>query len=148
MNETERIKLHELIKQNDVNDNTDNIKKLKHSQLIRRDVNKIKLLIYSIGIGDFKLLDKACLPHCNFLFTNYTSIYNKLLKGEINYDILNNVLDCLKSIEDGKQTQHEASYEMGQLFKKLYIDPKIYEEVKTRESNKITWEEYKKNNLF
>ena len=69
---------------------------------------------------------------------------NKLLKGEIDYSILYKVIDCLKTIEDGKQTQHEASYQMGHLFKQMYIDPKIQEEIKMREGNKISWDEYKK----
>lgn len=146
MNETERIKLHDLIRENDVQDNTENIRRLKHSELIRNDVKKIQILINSIGIGDFKLLDQACLPHCNFLFTNYTHIYNRLLKNQIDYTILYKFLDCLKSIEYEKQTQHEASYEIGMLLKKLYIDPKIQEqneENKKRESKPISWLEYK-----
>jgi hypothetical protein len=144
MNETERLKLHELIRENDVQDNTENIRRLKHSQLILDDVKKIQLLIGQIGLGDFKLLDQACLPHCNFLFTNYTHIYNRLLKGQIDYTILHRFLNCLKSIEDGKKTQHEASYEIGMLLKQLYIDPKIQDqEAIKRESKKISWLEYK-----
>ena len=143
MDDTQRVKLHELISQNDVQDNTERIKKLKHSELIRADVNKIQILISSIGLGDFKLLDQACLPHCNFLFTNYTDIYNKLLKGSIDHIMLNKLIDCLKSIEDGKQTQHEASYEIGMILKQMYIDPKIYEEPKMRDAKNISWQEYK-----
>ena len=147
MDDTQRLKLHELIRENDVKDNTENIRHLKHSELIRADVKKIQLLIGQIGYGDFKLLDQACLPHCNFLFTNYTDIYNKLLKGRIDHIMLNKLIDCLKSIEDGKQTQHEASYEIGMILKKMYIDPKIYEEPKMRESKPISWLEYKKQNI-
>ena len=145
MDDTQRLKLHELIRENDVQDNTDNIRRLKHSELIKEDVKKIQILIGSIGYGDFKLLDQACLPHCNFLFTNYTHIYNRLLKNQIDYTILYRFLDCLKGVEDGKQTQHEASYEIGLLLKKLYIDPKIQdqEEAKKRESKPISWLEYK-----
>jgi len=144
MNETDRLKLHELIRENDVQDNTENIRRLKHSQLILNDVKKIQLLIGQIGLGDFKLLDQACLPHCNFLFTNYTHIYNRLLKGQIDYNILHRFLNCLKSIEDGKKTQHEASYEIGMLLKQLYIDPKIQDqETIKRESKTISWLEYK-----
>ena len=148
MDDTQRLKLHELIRENDVKDNTENIRHLKHSELIRADVKKIQLLIGQIGYGDFKLLDQACLPHCNFLFTNYTHIYNRLLKNQIDYAILYRFLDCLKSVEYGKQTQHEASYEIGLLLKKLYIDPKIQdqEETKRRESKQISWLEYKNKN--
>jgi hypothetical protein len=147
MDDTQRLKLHELIQQNDVQDNTDRIKHLKHSELIREDVKKIQLLISSIGLGDFKLLDQACLPHCNFLFTNYTDIYNKLLKGRIDHSMLYKLLDCLKLIEDGKKTQHEASYEIGMILKKMYIDPKIYNEPQVRESRPISWQEYKNKKI-
>ena len=51
-------------------------------------------------------------------------------------------LDCLKSIEDGTKNQHEGSYEIGLLLKSIYIDPKIYDEPKTRECKNITWKEY------
>jgi hypothetical protein len=143
MDDTQRLKLHELISQNNVQDNSERIKNLKHSELIRNDVKKIQLLISSIGLGDFKLLDQACLPHCNFLFTNYTDIYNKLLKGRIDHSMLYKLLDCLKDIEDGVLTQHEASYQIGMILKKLYIDPKIDEEIKMREGIKINWQQYK-----
>jgi hypothetical protein len=114
-------------------------------KVIREEVKKIQILMSKIGTNDFKLLDQACLPHCNFLFTNYTHIYNRLLKNQIDYTILYKFLDCLKGIEDEKQTQHEASYEIGMLLKKLYIDPKIQdqEEIKRRDSKKISWLEYK-----
>jgi hypothetical protein len=143
MDDTQRLKLHELIRENNVQDNTENIKRLKHSQLIRDDVDKIQLIINNESTDDFKLLDKICLPHCSFLFTNYTNIYNKLLKKQIDLAILDKFLSCLTSIEDGLQTQHEASYEIGSLLKALYIDTKIYDEPKMREGGNLSWEEYK-----
>jgi hypothetical protein len=146
MDDTQRLKLHELIRENNVQDNTENIKRLKHSQLIRNEVDKIQLLINNAQTDDFKTLDNMCLPHCSFLFTNYTNIYNKLLKKQIDLTILDKFLKCLTSIEDGVQTQHEASYEIGSLLKALYIDTKIYDEPKMREGGNLSWEEYKKMN--
>jgi hypothetical protein len=142
MDDNQRLKLQDLIKENNVQDNTDNIRNLRHSKLIRDDVDKIQILLNKLNIDDFKVLDNACLPHCSFLFTNYTNIYNKLLKKQIDLSILNKFLNCLKSIEDGLQSQHEASYEIGTLLKALYIDTKIYDEPKMREGGKLTWEEY------
>ena len=40
MNTTERLKLQEMIKANNVVDQTDKIRSLKHSSKIRRDVEK------------------------------------------------------------------------------------------------------------
>jgi hypothetical protein len=142
MDDNQRLKLQDLIKENNVQDNTDNIRNLRHSKLIRDDVDKIQILLNKLNTDDFKVLDNACLPHCSFLFTNYTNIYNKLLKKQIDLSILNKFLNCLKSIEDGLQSQHEASYEIGTLLKALYIDTKIYDEPKMREGGKLTWEEY------
>lgn len=142
MDDNQRLKLQDLIKENNVQDNTDNIRTLKHSKLIRNDVDKIIKIINNSTSDDFKILDNACLLHCSFLFTNYTNIYNKLLKKQIDLDILNKFLICLKSVEDGLQTQHEASYEIGTLLKALYIDTKIYDEPKMREGGNLTWDAY------
>ena len=64
------------------------------------------------------------------------------MKKQIDLGILNKFLNCLKTIEDGLQSQHEASYEIGTLLKALYIDTKIYDEPKMREGANLTWEEY------
>ena len=34
-------------------------------------------------------------------------------------------LDSLQEIEDGKKTQHEASYDIGMLLRKMYVEKKI-----------------------
>ena len=44
MNDFERLKLQEMIKTNDVEDQTNKIRELKHSDKIRTDVDKIKKL--------------------------------------------------------------------------------------------------------
>jgi hypothetical protein len=59
------------------------------------------------------------------LFTYYTDIYNKVRKDEIDYNILFQFLDVLKKIEDGLVDQHEGSFEVGTLLKKLYVDSAI-----------------------
>lgn len=146
MNDDARLKLHEMITENNVQDNTDKIKQLKHSKLIREDVDKILSIMLKLKTDDYKTLDNACIQECNFLFIHYTNIYNKLLKNQIDIEILYKFLDCLKSIEDGTKNQHEGSYEIGLLLKSIYIDPKIYVEPKTRECKNITWSEFNKLN--
>jgi hypothetical protein len=144
MNDDQRLKLHEMITENNVQDNTDKIKSLKHSDLIRKDVDTLLSIMLKLKTDDYKTLDEACIQQCNFLFMNYTNIYNKLLKNQIDIGILYKFLDCLKSIEDGKKNQHEGSYEIGLLLKSIYIDTKIYDEPKLRECKNITWNEYTK----
>jgi hypothetical protein len=142
MNDDARLKLHEMITENNVQDNTDKIKQLKHSDLIRKDVEKLLSIMLKLKTDDYKTLDAACIQECNFLFIHYTNIYNKLLKNQIDIEILYKFLDCLKSIEDGTKNQHEGSYEIGLLLKSIYIDPKIYVEPVTRECKNISWNEY------
>ena len=113
MNDDARLKLHEMITENNVQDNTDKIKKLKHSDLIRKDVEILLSIMLKLKTDDYKTLDAACIQECNFLFIHYTNIYNKLLKNQIDIEILYKFLDCLKSIEDGTKNQHEGSYEIG-----------------------------------
>lgn len=146
MDDIQRSKLNEMIQENNVQDNTLSIREKKHSAPIKEDLKKILLLIQQIGYGDYNLLDQACLPHCQFLIVNYEYIYKKLLKNQINLNILSQFIICLESIENGIKSQHEASYEIGMLLKQMYIDPKIYEEPNKREGNKISWKDYKMKN--
>ena len=148
MNSDQRLKLNELIKEGNVQDNTSNIQRIKHSKKILNDVNKVKLIMTQSESLEYDLLDKACSPHCTFIIENYKNIYTRLLKGQIDFIILYKFLDCLQSIEDGTRDQHEASYEIGILLKSLYIDPKIYQETDKRNGVKIDWNEYKKNMIL
>jgi hypothetical protein len=76
------------------------------------------------------------------------------LKDEIDIKILNNFLDLLKQIEDGKLDQHEASFMVGNILKEMYVDSAIKRAEKLdEESNKhvkpilpckeISWTQYK-----
>ena len=73
-----------------------------------------------------------------------------MLRDQIDLKIMYQFLDVLESIEVGKRNQHEASYEIGMLLKRLYIDKKIdLKKEKTNEKNskktkKISYEEFKK----
>lgn len=150
MNKDERLQLNRMLTENNVNDKTDSIRKLKHSELIKRDVEHMKLL--KSTVNQEELSDK-CFQECNFLSSKYTDIYNKLLKDELDLDILMEFLSELKKIEDGTLDQHEASFNIGKLLKKLYIDSalkkadKLNSQDKKPENRKIkqvTWTAFKK----
>lgn len=141
--EQEKV-LNRLIKENDVQDNTEKIKTLKHSSKIRGDVAIIQNIKRKMKTKDFQSLDKEAIHKCSFLYTNYPNIYNKLLKDEINIKILYTFLDELAKIEAGSQNQHEASYNVGILLKSLYIDKKIGND---SSNNKNSSKNTKKNNL-
>ena len=98
------------------------------------------------------------VSECNFLFTYYTDIYNKVRKDEIDPVILNKFFDVLKQIEDGDLSQHEGSFAIGTLLKELYVDSALKKADKLNENNEInrepkkpqvdiTWKQFKKINV-
>jgi hypothetical protein len=110
-----------MIKTNNVEDQTDFIRNLKHSQIIRNDMNNM-FVIKAKFRGDDVKIHEECVKECNFLFTYYTDIYNKVRKDEIDVGIMNKFLDVLKQIEEGKLDQHEGAFMVGTLLKELYVD--------------------------
>lgn len=123
MNDKEKLQLQQMISENNVEDQTGLIRELKHSVILREEINKLVLL--KSKCKNQEELNLEGMISCNFLFTYYTDIYNKVRKDEIDYNILFQFLDVLKKIEDGLLDQHEGSFEVGTLLKKLYVDSAI-----------------------
>jgi hypothetical protein len=143
MNPQQRLQLHELIKQNNSVNNTDLIRELKHSNIIRKEVQTIENL--KLVYADLEILQSECIKKCYLLYENYTVIFNRLLKNRVDIDVLYTFLDTLQMIEDGKMDQHEASFEIGTLLKKMYIDPRIEDKPpEYKPPINITWQEFKK----
>ena len=82
------------------------------------------------------------MVECNFLFTYYTDIYNKVKKDEIDLQLLFKFINILKNIEDGQKDQHEASYEVGTILKEMYVDSALKKSEKLDALNE-TKEEYR-----
>ena len=154
MNKNEVLKLNDMIQEGDCVDNTDMIRELKHSPIITKNVTTILQIKKKYNLNknndntvDFKSLDEECLKECRFLFDNYTSIYNKLLRDQIDLPVFYKFLFYLKKIEDGELTFYQASYEIGTLLKSMYVDPIIQEKEKEKENGRnvkpITWNEFK-----
>jgi len=145
MDDTQRIKLQQMIDANNTINHTEEIRNLKHSKLIRDDVIKIQNTKRKLKTNHFKTLDNELQKDCFFLFKNYTLIYNKLLKNDLDIKILYKFLDALESIENGTRDQHEASYEIGLLLKQIYIDKKIDDAPQNNfvsPKNDISWKTY------
>jgi len=121
MDDNQRLQLSNMIKANNVEDQTEIIRNLKHSQILRNEVNNM-IMIKAKYRGNDEQIYTECINECNFLFTYYTDIFNKIRKDEIDINILNKFLDILKRIEDGEIDQHEGSFAVGTLLKELYID--------------------------
>ena len=160
MDDKQRLQLQNMIKANNVEDQTDFIRNLKHSQIIRNEVNTM-IMIKGKFRGDDAKIQEECVNECNFLFTYYTDIYNKVRKDEIDIGILNKFLDVLKRIEDGDLDQHEGSFLVGSILKELYVDSALKKADKLNENEEkkpepikpqqnVSWKIYKslqKDNL-
>jgi hypothetical protein len=121
MDENQRLHLQKMISANNVEDQTGLIRDLKHSDILRENVNNLVMLKARYP-DDPDTLNLEAMNECNFLFTYYTDIYNKIRKDEIDLKILFQFLDVLNKIEAGQMDQHEGSFEVGMLLKKIYVD--------------------------
>ena len=127
MDSMDRLNLGKLVDQNNVEDNTLDIRQKKHSKPILNDANMlIKLRTdYIDGLLTKSEFDDMCYIQCSFLFTNYTDIFNKIKKSEIDNSILFQLLNVLEKIENGDEDQHGGAFEVGTILKKIYIDSAI-----------------------
>lgn len=162
MNEQEKIQLQKMIQANDTEDHTDVIRRVKHSGPITDDVMtmlKLKKEYARLAKSNPKQFDAICVSRCNFLFTYYTDIFNRLKRDEVDIQMLFNLVQVLRAIEDGKVDQHEGSFEVGKILKKIYIDSALKrsehldaeQAIKDKRekkpakmpAEKISWAEYK-----
>ena len=160
MDANSRLQLNKMIQTNNVSDQTELIRNLKHSQILRQNINDL-IVLKSEFFEKPDELHLEAINKCNFLFTYYTDLYNKIRKDEIDLKILFQFLDVLKKIEDGKLDQHEGSFEVGTLLKKIYVDSalKKAEKINKQEKSKeveielikpqvnISWKKYKQMHL-
>jgi hypothetical protein len=142
MDDNQRLHLQKMIAANNVEDTTDLIRKLKHSHILREDVNNL-IMLKAKYLNDPEQVHLEAMSECNFLFTYYTDIYNKIRKDEIDLKILYNAFDVLRDIEDGKLDQHDGAYQFGLLLKKIYVDSALKKAEKLNEKNENVEPEYK-----
>jgi hypothetical protein len=140
MDEKQKLHLQKMIAANNTEDQTELIRHLKHSDILRNDLNNMVLIKAKYRDQPDKI-HLECMHECNFLFTYYTDIYNKIRKDEIDINILHQFLDVLKKIEDGELDQHSGSFQVGTLLKKLYVDSALKKAEKLDEANKSNKEE-------
>ena len=166
MNPQERLQLDKLIRANDVVDNTNSIRELKHSKPLSDDIMtllKIKRDYQRLSKSNPSQFDSICISRCSFLFNNYMDIFNKVKKDEVDLNVLFQLIHILKLIEDGKLDQHTGSYEVGKLLKSIYIDSALKKADHINKANdgknskekhaatppvkKISWSDFKSKNL-
>jgi hypothetical protein len=159
MDPRQKLQLQEMIKANDTTDQTELIRDLKHSHLLKDDISKMMLNKGKYVTEGYDKTREVCMNDCSFLFTYYTDIFNKVLKDEIDIGILGKFLDVLARIEEGELNQHEGSFLVGTLLKELYIDSALRksdkldkqyvdengEEVPEVKPIEISWSQYKQH---
>lgn len=161
MDPNDKLNLLKMIDANNVEDCTDDIRLKKHSQKLKHEVDnmlKIKSNYSRLSKTNPDLFEKKLISECSFLFSNYTDIFNKIRKDELDVSILYKFIGILKLIEDKKLDQHTGAYEIGKLLKSLYIDSAlrksnkldmslgdedIAKAAKERNKKNISWSQYK-----
>lgn len=158
MDNNQKVLLKKLINENDIEDQTDKIRELKHSALIKQDIinfNILKQKNTELYLKDPDQFNKLCIQECNFLFTNYTDIYHKVIKNTIDLNMFGYFLQILEQIEQGTLDQHTASFKIGTLLKEIYIDSAVREGDLLDEQNaqpdknkgsNLSWKQYKTQN--
>ena len=156
MDPDQRLQLQKMVEANGAADNSEKIRRLKHSSQIEGDVKTLIALKNShsrLAKTNWSQFDMMCTSRCNFLFTNYPDIYNRVMKNELDLNILARFIMVLKKIESGAVGQHEASVEIGTILKELYIDSALKKSEKldkrssepssnTKKGRNISWKQF------
>lgn len=159
MNKDERLQLKKMIDANNVEDQTETIRKLKHSNKIRDEVVSMQRIIVENNISTEKeettVIHKRCIETAPLLYENYNDIFHKIVKQELNMKMFSDFLNVLKKIEDGELDQHEGSYMVGTILKNIYIDSAVRhgdnidaqhtkEDEKPNDGMGLSWSDFKK----
>jgi hypothetical protein len=165
MDSNERLNLQKMIDANNVVDYTESIREKKHSPKIRADVRtllSLKQKYSRLSQSNPEQFDRMCVSQCNFIFTNYTDIYNRVKKDELNLNILGELLNVLEKIENAEIDQHMGAFQVGKILKEMYIDSALLKAEKIDKktgkkmegsgirpipAKKISWKEFKSKNL-
>jgi hypothetical protein len=155
MNDNQRIQLQKMISANNVTDTTDLIRELKHSHILRENIDSL-VMLKAKYIDDDERVHLEAMVECSFLFTYYTDIYNKIRKDELDLSYLFMAIDILKDIEDGKIDQNEGAFKFSTVMTNLYKDSalKKAEKLNAQTGNlepeykgpqeNVSWSQYKK----
>lgn len=128
LSDDEKLNLKKLMNELDYVDNTETIRKLKHSIKIRDNIRKLEDLKRQhseLRIQSPEQFFNIAHTECKFLYDNYSDIFRRLMKDEIDITIMTKLLIVLKLIEDGQLDQQDGSVRVGKLLKELYLDSAV-----------------------
>lgn len=135
-------------------DNTDFIREEKRSVFLRDDILKMERLKRSYkGDKESQEFRDLCSTECQYLFTHYSMIFNKLLKDVLDLNLMFRTLETLRQIEVGLLNQEEGTERVGKMFADMYLDAarregelldaKHPEKPEPIEGKSITWKQFK-----
>tara|TARA_Y100000591_G_C21578410_1_gene567006 strand:+ start:93 stop:596 length:504 start_codon:yes stop_codon:yes gene_type:complete len=158
-----RNQLNKMVKEYKSEETTNNIRQERNSVKIHRDVQtmlNLKVKYARLRKSNKDQFKNMAINKCNFLFTNFTNLFHRLYNDELDLNILFQMIQVLEKIELGKIDQHEGSYLVGDILKKLYIDSALKKEAKTKKNKKnkkvekkiptkkISWNDFKKSATY
>jgi hypothetical protein len=157
----ERLNLKKMAGEMGYQDNTDNIRRLKHSVKIRDNIIRIEALkteFSELRNQSPEQFFNIVHAECEFLYDNYMDIFTRVMKDEIDVVIMQKFLIVLKLIEDGQLDQEQGSIMIGRQLKDLYLDSAVRhadnldkereaENVAPVEGKNISWKDFKRGNL-
>ena len=114
-----------LMESDDYVNNTDRIRELKHSEKILEDIGKlceIRKKHPNMQMMDEQGYNELCRNTTPFLYNHYTDIFNKVVKDELNMEMMVRFIFILKQIEEGVIDQYDASVKVGTILKEMYVD--------------------------
>lgn len=151
------LNMKSLMESDDYVNNTDHIRELKHSESILADIGKlceIRKKFPNMRMIDERGYTDLCQNTVPFLYNHYTDIFNKVVKDELNMEMMVKFIFILKQIEDGIIDQYDASVKVGTILKEMYVDSamrrgdnldKLNEVVPAFvEPVKMSWSDFKK----
>jgi len=140
--------LKKMVENAEAPDMTDTIRSLKHSKIIRKDINtliRLKDKFRKLRLSNPDSFQSICKQHCSFLRETYPYIFSKIINSSMDTTILYKFLDILKEIENGTYNQHEASCKVGEYLKEIFIDHKLKKNRPPKHN--ISWKEFKLQRL-
>jgi hypothetical protein len=161
LSDEERLNLKKMMGEFDYQDNTDMIRKLKHSVKIRDNIRRLEDLKRNhadMRITSPEQFFNIAHTECKFLYDNYSDIFRRLMNDEIDIVIMSKLLIVLKLIEEGKIDQEDGSIRVGKILKELYLDSAVRhadaldkkhaeDKPTINEGREISWKSFKQTNM-
>jgi len=146
MNKDQKEYIDKYIKENQIEDTTQQIRDLLQSVQLTQEVRIIQDMRQKHNHSTVK---KMCDKKCVFLTKSHPKLYEKLLSEDYStytesLNITHEIIKLLQDIECGRTNQNEGAYQFGLLCKRIYIDPKLSTDQNTDEPvRNISWNAYK-----